>query len=157
WMQAGSSGGRAGWLRRNMLALPNRPPDAMPIRLGAEYARREEQSMLPLSSSVRPPRVLSRVLALSFRCGSTRGLDRIGGPPELGRGDMCDRRSLASSVRGMFPPVSFCVRECPPVLKAHTVGVLSRPRVSPHVPGMLDTAVTRRESGVCNRRIPRGT
>src|SRR5262249_7651121 len=40
-------------------------------------------------------------LALSFRRGSTCGLDRIGGRTELVRGDVCDGRGLAGSVRGM--------------------------------------------------------
>ena len=39
--------------------------------------------------------------ALSFRSGSTGGLDRIGGRTELVRGHVCDDRRLAGSVGGM--------------------------------------------------------
>jgi hypothetical protein len=35
------------------------------------------------------------------RCGSTYGLDRVGGRAELVGGDVCDGRGLAGSVRGM--------------------------------------------------------
>ena len=42
-----------------------------------------------------------RALALSFRRGSTCGLDRIGGRTEFMRGEVCDGPGLASSVRGM--------------------------------------------------------
>src|SRR5205814_8206964 len=49
-----------------------------------------------------PPALASpRALARSFRRGSTCGLDRIGGRTELVRGDVCDGRGLAGSVRGM--------------------------------------------------------
>src|SRR5260370_16772594 len=40
-------------------------------------------------------------LALSFRRGSTCGLDRIGGRTQLVRGDVCDDCCLASSICGM--------------------------------------------------------
>jgi len=43
-------------------------------------------------------------LALPFRRGSTCGLDRIGGRPELMRGDVCDGPGLASGVGG----IPFC-------------------------------------------------
>jgi hypothetical protein len=42
-----------------------------------------------------------RGIALSLRCGSTYGLDRIGGRTKFVRGDVCDGPCLASSVRGM--------------------------------------------------------
>jgi hypothetical protein len=40
------------------------------------------------------------VLGLSFRRGSTCGLDCVGGRTELVRGDVCDGRGLAGGVRG---------------------------------------------------------
>ena len=40
-------------------------------------------------------------LALSWRRGRTRGLDRIGGGAKIVRGDVGDGRSLASGIRGM--------------------------------------------------------
>src|SRR5262249_5117842 len=49
-----------------------------------------------------PPALASPcALALSFRRGSTYGLDRIGGRTELVRGDMRDRRRLTGSIRGV--------------------------------------------------------
>jgi hypothetical protein len=42
-----------------------------------------------------------RAVALSFRRGSTGGLDRIGGRTEIVRGDVCDGRGLAGRVRGV--------------------------------------------------------
>lgn len=40
-------------------------------------------------------------MALAFRHGSTRGLNRVGGRTEFVRGDVCDDPRLASSVRGI--------------------------------------------------------
>ena len=49
-----------------------------------------------------PPALASpRTLALAFRRGSTRGLDRIGSRTKLVRGDVRDDRGLAGSVRGV--------------------------------------------------------
>jgi|GEM_PF-6754497 len=49
-----------------------------------------------------PPALASpRTLALAFRRGSTRCLDRIGSRTELVRGDVRDDRGLAGSVRGV--------------------------------------------------------
>jgi hypothetical protein len=49
-----------------------------------------------------PPALESpRGTALTFRRGSTCGLDRIGGRTEFVRGDVCHGPRLASSVRGM--------------------------------------------------------
>jgi len=51
---------------------------------------------------VLPPALESPcIFTLAVGRGSTCGLDRIGGRTELMSGDVCDRRSLASSVRGM--------------------------------------------------------
>ena len=42
-----------------------------------------------------------RYLALAFRRGRARGLDRVGCSAELVRGDVRDRRGLTGSIRGM--------------------------------------------------------
>lgn len=79
-------------------AVEHRPADVVPQPLVVEYElanRLGELFALPsaLESSC--------ALALSFRRGSTYSLDRIGGRTELVRGDVCDGRGLACSVRGM--------------------------------------------------------
>src|SRR6516162_9791534 len=79
-------------------AVKYRPADvaAQPLVVKYELANRlRELVTLPLA--LESP----CGLALTFRCGSTYGLDRVGGRTEFVRGDVCDRPGLASSVRGM--------------------------------------------------------
>src|SRR5918911_1900235 len=79
-------------------AVEHRPADGVPHPLVVEDElanRLRELVALP------PALESSCALALSFRRGSTCGLDRIGGRAELVRGDVRDACRLASSVRGM--------------------------------------------------------
>jgi len=79
-------------------AVEHRPADVVPQPLVVVYERanrlRELVALPPALESPRP-------LALSYRRGGTCCLNRIGGRAELVRGDMCDGRGLAGSVRGM--------------------------------------------------------
>ena len=79
-------------------AVEYRPADVVPQPLVVEYELanriRELVALPPAFESPCAP-------ALSFRRGSTGGLDRIGGRTELVCGDVCDDRRLAGSVRGM--------------------------------------------------------
>src|SRR5450759_1910303 len=98
---------RVSWIARitalrtrpnSLLAVEHRPADVVPQPLVVEYElanRLRELVALP------PARESPCALALPFRRGSTCGLDRIGGRTELVRGDVCDDRRLAGSVRGM--------------------------------------------------------
>ena len=73
-------------------AVEHRPADVVPQPLVVEHEladRVRELVTLP------PALASSCALALSFRRGSTCGLDRIGGRTELVRGDVCDGRGLA--------------------------------------------------------------
>src|SRR5438128_9608803 len=79
-------------------AVEHRPADVVPQPLVVEY----ELANLLRELVALPPALESPcALALSFRRGRTRGLDRIGGRTELVRGDVCDDRRLAGSERGM--------------------------------------------------------
>src|SRR5437870_2473438 len=79
-------------------AVEHRPADVVAQPFVVEYKLAN-----PLRELVALPPALESpcALALSFRRGSTCGLDRIGGRTELVRGDVCDGRGLAGSVRGM--------------------------------------------------------
>src|SRR3989440_10216342 len=86
------------WHPDALSAVEHRPADVVPQPLVVEYElanRLRELVALP------PALESSCALALSFRRGSTCGLDRIGGRTELVRGDVCDGRGLAGSVSGM--------------------------------------------------------
>src|SRR5256714_3413889 len=79
-------------------AAEHRPADVVPCPLVVEDElanRLRELVALP------PALEFPGAFALSFRSGSTGGLDRIGGRTELVRGDVCDDRRLAGSVGGM--------------------------------------------------------
>ena len=79
-------------------AVEHRPADGVPQPLVVEDERADRLRELVAL----PPALASPcALALSFRRGSMCGLDRIGGRTELVRGDVCDGRGLAGSVRGM--------------------------------------------------------
>src|SRR5438046_6045887 len=83
---------------RSLSAVEHRPADVVPQPLVVEYELANRlRELVALPPALESP----RVLALSFRRGSTRGLDRIGGRTELVRGDVRDRRRLTGSVRGM--------------------------------------------------------
>src|SRR5437867_5832172 len=79
-------------------AVEHRPADvvAQPLVVEYELANRLRE-LVALPPALESP----CALALSFRRGSTCSLDRIGGRTELVRGDVCDGRGLAGSVRGM--------------------------------------------------------
>src|ERR1700682_3807855 len=86
------------WRPDALSAVEHRPADVVPQPLVVEYEladRLRELVALP------PAFESSRALALSVRRRSTCRLDRIGGRTELVRGDVCDGRGLAGSVRGM--------------------------------------------------------
>src|SRR2546430_6281650 len=79
-------------------AVEHRPANVVPQPLVVEYElanRLRELVALP------PALESSCALALSFRRGSTCGLDRIGGRTELVRGDVRDRRRLTGSGSGI--------------------------------------------------------
>ena len=79
-------------------AVKHRPADVVPQPLVVKY----ELANRVWELVTLPPALESPcALALAFRRASTCGLDRIGRCAELVRGDMCDHRSLASSVRGV--------------------------------------------------------
>src|SRR5215472_7515568 len=79
-------------------AVKHRPADVVPQPLVVKYELANRlRELVTLPPALEPP----RALALAFRRGSTCGLDRIGGRTELVRGDVCDGRGLAGSVRGM--------------------------------------------------------
>src|SRR5258708_39755511 len=82
---------------RDFSAVEHRPADVVPQPLVVEYEltnRRRELVALP--PALEPPCALT----LSFRRGSTCGLDRIGGRTQLVRGDVRDDCCLASSICG---------------------------------------------------------
>ena len=86
------------WRPDALSAVEHRPADVVPQPLVVEYElanRLRELVALP------PALESTCALALSFRRGSTCGLDRVGGRTELVRGDVCDGRGLGGSVRGM--------------------------------------------------------
>src|SRR5712691_182276 len=92
-----ASRSRASGLRA-LSAVEHRPADVVPQPLVVEYELANRlRELVALPPALESP----RALALSFRRGSTRGLDRIGGRTELVRGDVCDDRRLAGSERGM--------------------------------------------------------
>src|SRR5438270_3862959 len=79
-------------------AVEHRPADVVPQPLVVEYELANRfRELVALPPTLESP----CALALPFRRGSTCGLDRIGGRTELVRGDVCDGRGLAGSVRGM--------------------------------------------------------
>src|SRR5438132_12318994 len=81
-----------------LLAVEDRPADVVPQPLVVEY---ELTNRLGELVALPPALESPCALALSFRRGRTRGLDRIGRRTELVRGDVCDDRRLAGSERGM--------------------------------------------------------
>src|SRR6266403_6223843 len=82
----------------SLSAVEHRPADVVPQPLVVE----DELANRLRELVALPPALESPcALALSFRRGSTCGLDRIGGRTELVRGDVCDGRGLAGSERGM--------------------------------------------------------
>ena len=79
-------------------AVEHRPADVVPQPLIVEYELANRlRELVALPAALESP----SALALSWRRGSTCGLDRVGGRTELVRGDVCDDRRLAGSVRGM--------------------------------------------------------
>jgi hypothetical protein len=79
-------------------AVEDRPADGVPQPLVVE----DELANRLRELVALPPALESPcALALSFRRGSTCGLDRIGGRTKFVRGDVRDSRGLANSVRGM--------------------------------------------------------
>src|SRR2546421_5662033 len=86
------------WRPDGRLAVEHRPADVVPQLLVVEYELANRlRELVALPPALESP----CALALSSRRGSTCGLDRIGGRTELVRGDVCDGRGLAGSVRGM--------------------------------------------------------
>src|SRR5712671_6112987 len=87
-------------------AVEHRPADVVPQPLIVEHELanrlRELVALPPALESPFP-------LALSFRRGSACGFDRIGGRTELVRGNVCDDRRLAGSVRSM----AWCPAQVP--------------------------------------------
>jgi hypothetical protein len=79
-------------------AVEDRPADVVPQPLVVE----DELANRLRELVALPPALESPcALALSFRCGGARGLDRVGGGTKFVRGDVRDSRGLANSVRGM--------------------------------------------------------
>src|SRR5437870_8518932 len=79
-------------------AVEHRPADVVPQPLVVEYELANRlRELVALPVALESPCNFT----VSVRRGGTCGLDRIRGRPELVRGDVCDCRSLASSVRGM--------------------------------------------------------
>src|SRR5579859_4350353 len=86
------------WRPDALSAVEHRPADVVPQPLVVEYDLANRlRELVALPPALESP----CALALSFRRGGTCGLDRIGGRTELVRGDVCDGRGLAGSVRGM--------------------------------------------------------
>src|SRR5438874_126205 len=82
----------------SLSAAEQRPTDVVPQPLVVEYELANRlRELVALPVALESP----GALALSFRRGSTCGLDRIGSRTELVRGDVCDDRRLAGSKRGM--------------------------------------------------------
>src|SRR5215831_17643922 len=79
-------------------AVKHRPADIVPQPLVVKY---ELANRLGELVTLPPALESACALALALRRASTCGLDRIGGRPELVRGDVRDGPGLASSVRGM--------------------------------------------------------
>ena len=111
---------------RALPAVEHRPTDVIPQALVVKYElanRPREMFALPLALE------LPCGLALSFRRGSTRGLDRIGGRTKLVRGDVCDDRRLAGSERGMTccpTQVSAAAMAWPPAERAGDILISPR-------------------------------
>src|SRR5216110_2638944 len=79
--------------QRALLAQEHRPADVVPQPLVVEYELPDRlRELVALPPALEPP----CALALSFRRGSTCGLDRIGGRTQLVRGDVRDDCCLAS-------------------------------------------------------------
>jgi hypothetical protein len=112
-------------------AVEYRPADVVPQPLVVEYElanRLRELVALP------PALASPCALALSFRRGSTCGLDRIGGRTELVRGDVCDDRRLAGSVRGMACcPTQVSGRGRCMAARRASLGGLPRSAPKPHL------------------------
>src|SRR3989441_13217959 len=86
------------WRPEALSAVEHRPADFVPQPLVIEYELANRlRELVALPPAFESP----SALALSFRRGSTCGLDRIGGRAELVRGDVCHDRRLACSERGM--------------------------------------------------------
>src|SRR5262245_11380190 len=79
-------------------AVEHRPADGVPQPLVVEY---ELANRLRQLVAWPPALEASRAFAVVLRRRSTCGLDRVGSRAELVRGDVCDGRSLAGSVRRM--------------------------------------------------------
>jgi hypothetical protein len=86
------------WRPDALSAVEHRPADVVPQPLVVEYEIADRlRKLVALPPALESP----CALAPSFRRAGTCGLDRIGGRTELVRGDVCDDRRLAGSVRGM--------------------------------------------------------
>src|ERR1700704_4438214 len=86
------------WRADALSAVEHRPADVVPQPLVVEYELANRlRELVALPPALEPP----CALALSFRRGSTCGLDRIGGRTQLVRGDVRDDCCLASSIFGM--------------------------------------------------------
>src|SRR5205823_4923312 len=96
--QRASRSGRRCWCPGPFSAAEHRPADVVAYPLVVEY---ELANGLRELVALPPALALPGALALSCRCGSTYGLDRIGGRAELVRGDVRDDRRLPGSVGGM--------------------------------------------------------
>src|SRR5438445_352343 len=86
------------WRPEALLAVEHRPADVVPQPLVVEYELADRlRELVALPPALESP----CALALSFRRGGTRRLDRIGGRTELVRRYVCDDRRLAGGVRSM--------------------------------------------------------
>ncbi len=86
------------WRPDALSAGEHKPADVVPQPLVVEYELANRlRELVALPPALESP----CALALSFPRGSTCRFDRIGGRTELVRGDVCDDRRLAGSVRGM--------------------------------------------------------
>src|SRR2546423_13114340 len=99
------------WKPDALSAVEHRPADVVPQTLIVEHELANR-----LGELVALPQALESpcALALSFRCGSTGGLDRVGGCSELVRGDVRDDSCLAGGVCSMAccPTQVSCRRHC---------------------------------------------
>src|SRR5258708_6921800 len=87
-------------------AVEHRPADVVPQPLIVEHELANRlRELVALPPALESP----CAFGLSFRRGSACGFDRICGRTELVRGNVCDDRRLAGSVRGM----AWCPAQVP--------------------------------------------